>query len=47
MSICETVHAQKQDYLHNTRSAYFPINRREREREREREIERERERERH
>ena len=38
MSICEMVKTQKWYYLHNTRSAYFPINRRciERERERER-----------
>ena len=28
MSICETVQTQKWYYLHNTRSAYFPINRR-------------------
>ena len=37
MSICETVQTQKWYYLHNTRSAYFPINRRlhgEKERER-------------
>ena len=38
MSICEMVKTQKQYYVHNTRSAYFPINRRlHRERERERE----------
>ena len=41
MSICETVKTQKWYYVHNTRSAYFPINRRlHRERER---AERERE----
>ena len=41
MSICEMVKTQKQYYLHNTRSAYFPIDRRlHRERERERERER-------
>ena len=50
MSICETVKTQKWYYLHNMRSAYFPINRRlcvcvERERERETERERDRERE--
>ena len=28
MSICETVKTQKWYYLHNMRSAYFPINRR-------------------
>ena len=44
----ETVKTQKLYYLHNTRSAYFPINRRlhrdrVRERQRERETERERE----
>ena len=27
MSICERVKTQKQYYLHNTRSAYFPIDR--------------------
>ena len=43
MSICETVKTQKWYYVHNTRSAYFPINRRLHERERERE-QRERER---
>ena len=46
MSICEMVKTQKWYYVHNTRSAYFPINRRlhreravkcERERARERE----------
>ena len=40
MSIHETVKTQKQYYLHNMRSAYFPIDRglhRERERPRERE----------
>ena len=44
MSICEMVKTQKQYYLHNTRSAYFPIDRRlHRERDRgEREQERER-----
>ena len=43
MSICETVKTQKLYYLHNTRSAYFPINRRlHRERARERARERER-----
>ena len=41
MSIHEMVKTQKWYYLHNTRSAYFPINRRlHRERERERERER-------
>ena len=45
MSIRETVKTQKWYYLHNTRSAYFPINRRlYRERERERARERARER---
>ena len=40
MSICEMVKTQKWYYLHNTRSAYFPINSRlhERGREREREM---------
>ena len=47
----ETVKTQKQYYLHNMRSAYFPINRRlhrerDREQEREREMERERDTER-
>ena len=28
MSICETVKTQKWYYLHNSRSAYFPIDRR-------------------
>ena len=28
MSICEMVKTQKQYYLHNMRSAYFPIDRR-------------------
>ena len=38
MSICEMVKTQKWYYLHNMRSAYFPIDRRlHRERERERE----------
>ena len=40
MSICEMVKTQKQYYVHNMRSAYFPIDRRlhsERERARERE----------
>ena len=40
MSICEMMRTWKWYYLHNTRSAYFPINRRlhrEREQERERE----------
>ena len=32
MSICETVKTQKWYYVHNTRSAYFPIDKRERER---------------
>ena len=46
MSICEMVKTQKWYYLHNMRSAYFPINRRlHRARERERERDRERERE--
>ena len=45
MSIHEMVKTQKWYYLCNTRSAYFPINRRlQREREREREQERDRER---
>ena len=46
MSICETVKTQKWYYIHNSRSAYFPINRRlhrESKREREREQEKERE----
>ena len=41
MSICEMVKTQKWYYVHNTRSAYFPIDRRlHRERERARERER-------
>ena len=43
MSICEMVKTQKQYYLCNMRSAYFPIDRRlHRERERERARERKR-----
>ena len=43
MSVCETVKTKKQYYIHNARSACFPINSRlHREREREREQERER-----
>ena len=43
MSICEMVKTLEWYFIHNTRSAYFPINRRlHRERERARERERER-----